>query len=173
MSTDVDKPERSQDDSATLLLGFLDYYRSTVTRKVRGLSEEELRSSRLPSGWSPLQLLKHLVYMERRWLVWGFLAEPLSDPLGDSDDDGHWQVRPEDSAAGLLAALHEGGDRTRAIVRRSTLTDVARVGGRFQDDDVQPPPTLAWTLCYVLQEYARHCGHLDIACELADGSTGE
>jgi hypothetical protein len=25
----------------------------------------------------------------------------------------------------------------------------------------------------VLQEYARHAGHLDIVCEMADGTTGE
>jgi hypothetical protein len=32
---------------------------------------------------------------------------------------------------------------------------------------------LAWILTYVLQEYARHAGHLDIARELIDGTTGE
>lgn len=170
---DVHKPERSQADPAELLLGFLDYYRSAVTRKIQGLDEEELRTSRLPSGWSPLQLLRHLVSMERRWLVWGFLAEPMPDAFGDHDAEGRWQVLPGDTAAGLLAALHEGGDRTRDIAHRSAMTDVAQVGGRFQEGDVQPPPTLAWILCYVVQEYARHCGHLDIACELADGSTGE
>lgn len=87
--------------------GFLDYYRSVIARKIGGLTEAELRTSRLPSGWTPLELLKHLVYMERRWLRWGFLAE------------------------------------------------------------------LAWILVYVLQEYARHAGHLDVARELADGTTGE
>jgi Protein of unknown function (DUF664) len=40
-------------------------------------------------------------------------------------------------------------------------------------DDSRPRPTLAWTLVYVLQEYSRHAGHLDIARELADGATGE
>jgi hypothetical protein len=41
------------------------------------------------------------------------------------------------------------------------------------EDDSRPRPTLAWTLVYVLQEYSRHAGHLDIARELADGATGE
>jgi hypothetical protein len=30
-----------------------------------------------------------------------------------------------------------------------------------------------WIGFHVLQEYARHTGHLDIARELADGATGE
>ena len=34
-------------------------------------------------------------------------------------------------------------------------------------------PTLAWILTYVLQEYARHAGHLDVAREVIDGATGE
>ncbi|MHA6758011.1 mycothiol transferase [Streptacidiphilus sp. PAMC 29251] len=88
------KPDRSQADPAALLLGFLDYYRSAVARKIEGLSEEELRTSRLPSGWSPLQLLNHLVYMERRWLVWGFLAEPIPSPSGTTTSRGAGRSSP-------------------------------------------------------------------------------
>lgn len=173
MDRTAHKPDRSEADPAALLLDFLDYYRSAVDRKIQGLSPAELHTSRLPSDWSPLQLLKHLVYMERRWLVWGFLAKPIPAPHGDENAEGHWQALPEDTAPDLLAALHAGGDRTREIVQRHELTDMARTGGRFQETDAQPAPTLAWILCYVLQEYARHCGHLDVARELADGSTGE
>jgi hypothetical protein len=76
-------------------------------------------ASRLPSGWTPLELLKHLAYMERRWLCWGFRAEQLPDPHGDED------------------------------------------------------PRPLRILTYVLQEYARHAGHLDVAREVIDGTTGE
>ena len=41
---------------------------------------------------------------------------------------------------------------------------------RFGPDD---RPTLNWILFHVLQEYARHAGHLDVARELVDGATGE
>ncbi|HEX6935423.1 MAG TPA: DUF664 domain-containing protein, partial [Actinomycetes bacterium] len=34
-------------------------------------------------------------------------------------------------------------------------------------------PTLIRILFHLLQEYARHVGHLDIARELLDGTTGE
>src|SRR5208282_2180901 len=65
VNTVVHKPDRQLDDPKELLLGFLDYYRSVITRKIEGLTEAELRESRLPSGWTPLELVKHLVYMER------------------------------------------------------------------------------------------------------------
>ncbi len=53
---------------------YLDYFRSVLVEKLQGLVEENLRGSRLPSGWTPLQLVKHLTYVERRWLVWGFFG---------------------------------------------------------------------------------------------------
>jgi hypothetical protein len=154
-----------------LLLGYLDYYRSVIARKLNGLTDAELRSSRLPSGWTPLELLKHLLHMEARWLRWGFVAEHLPEPWADEDESGRWHVGPEETATELLAALHAGGARTRAIAAGAELTDVAAVGGRFADGD--RCPTLAWILFHVLQEYARHAGHLDITRELLDGATGE
>jgi len=62
----------SLSSSKGLPLGYLDYYRLVITRKLEGLTESELRTSRLPSGWTPLELVKHLAYMEQRWLRWGF-----------------------------------------------------------------------------------------------------
>ena len=172
MSAVVHEPDREISDPRKLLLDYLDYYRSVIIRKLDGLAEQELRTSRLPSGWTPLELLKHLVYMEQRWLRWGFAAEQVSAPWGDRGDDGRWRVEPQETVADLVAALSAGGARTSAIVERSGLRDVAAIGGRFGDDDPKPP-TLAWILLHVLQEYARHAGHLDIVRELADGVTGE
>ena len=54
----------------------------------RSPPEEQVRS-RVPSLWTPLQLVHHLAYMEQRWFVWGFLAEQVEDPLGD-EIDGLW-----------------------------------------------------------------------------------
>jgi hypothetical protein len=171
VSEKIHKPGREVSDAKQLLLGYLDYYRSVVESKVEGLPESELRSSRLPSGWTPLELIKHLAHMERRWFCWGFLAEPVPAPLGDEDDSGRWHVDDSETPVELLEALRAGGTRTRAIVEGAHLADRAAVGGRFSEDDRRP--TLAWTLVYVLQEYARHAGHLDAARELFDGVIGE
>src|SRR5580692_3800890 len=109
VSTAVHKPDRRLDDPKEVLLGFLDYYRSVIARKIEGLTDAELRGSRLPSGWTPLELLKHLVYMERRWLRWGFCAEQIPDPRGDEDQAGRWHAGPGDTAADLIAALPAAG----------------------------------------------------------------
>ena len=112
------KPPRELADTIELHLQYLDRYRDIVETKLTGLSETDLRSSRLPSGWSPLDLLKHLVFMERRWLRWGFAAEPVDHPWGDSGDDpdGRWEAGADETLDGLLAKLHEGGAITRRLV---------------------------------------------------------
>ena len=61
--------------------------------------------------------------------------------------------------------------RSRELTAGASLTDVARLGGRFTDAGQAPP--LGRILFHLLQEYARHLGHLDVARELVDGVTGE
>jgi hypothetical protein len=160
----------STPDLRGLLLDYLDSLRGVVAAKLDGLPPADLIGSRVPSGWTPAGLVHHLVNVERRWLEWGFLAVPVEDPWRESSDDGGW-VSPDLDLDGLYALLDEAGARTRQIVEAHQLTDVARVGGRFTDQ--ASAPQLQWILLHLLQEYARHTGHLDIARELVDGTTGE
>ena len=165
-----DEPPRSLEDPRDILLQQLSYYRATLLAKLNGLSPDRLTGSILPSGWSPLGLLKHLVFVERRWMQWGFEAEQVADPWGDHDPDSEgWLVAPEDSVAELTARLAEIAGRTEAVASQSDLTERARLGGRFSSE----PPTLGWILAHLLQEYARHVGHLDVVRELIDGQIGE
>lgn len=157
-------------DVPALFLTYLDYYRETVADRVTGLTDAQARSVRVPSGWTPVELVKHLTFMERRWLVWGFLGEQVPDPWGDQPD-GRWHVDPDETVADLVDSLRRGSTRTRAIVASATLDTPAALGGRFTDEAKRP--TLAAILFHVLQEYARHAGHLDIVRELIDGRTGE
>ncbi len=166
------EPTLDSPEPVAQFVAYLDYYRAAVERKLDGLTDAQLRTSLLPSGWTPLELLIHLVHMERRWFVWGFLGEQVPDPWGDHVDGepaGEWRVPDGVAPAELVAALHAGGERTRQILENHDLADRGAVGGRFMSD----PPTLSWICFHVLQEYARHAGHLDIARELADGATGE
>lgn len=163
------QPGAAAPDESALFLAYLDHFRSEIGRKVADLDESALTTSRLPSGWTPAELVEHLVHMERRWLVWGFLGEEVPTPWGDQGDDGRWTTdRPIQE---LLDALDAAGRRTRAIVMSHSLPATATPGGRFIDD--APLPTLLAILFHVLQEYARHTGHLDVVRELIDGTIGE
>ena len=160
----------STPDLRGLMLDYLDFFRGVVAGKVEGLSDDELRSSVVPSGWTPAGLVNHLVNVERRWLRWGFLAEPVSDPWRDATVDDAWDT-PDATPAELRGLLESAGARSRSIVEAHALTETAVVGGRFADE--ASAPQLQWILLHLIQEYARHAGHLDIARELVDGQTGE
>jgi hypothetical protein len=165
------EPSHTLADPAELLAEFLDFYRSAVLRKLDGLSEADARRSAVPSGWSPLELVVHLTWVERRWLRWGFRAEETPQPWGDDGPDGRWRVPPGATMAEVLAAFAEECERSRRTVAGVPLATRAALGGRFRTE--QEAPTLGWILFHVLQEYARHTGHLDVARELMDGVTGE
>jgi hypothetical protein len=152
-----------------VFLGYLDYFRSVLVSKLEGLSDRELRTSRLPSGWTPLELVKHLTFVEMRWLEWGFEGRAVEQPWGDSRD-GRWYVGPDETLADLLRALRGQAATTRAIVAAHDLSDVGVPGDRWDDAE---PATLERVLFHLVQEYARHVGHLDIVRELLDGTVGE
>jgi hypothetical protein len=173
MVTEVEPPEPSETltDPRELLGGYLDYYRGAVLRKLDGMSEEELRGSRLPSGWTPLALLKHLAGVERRWFRWGFAGEQVDNPRVERGPDGRWHVGPEEPVDEVKALFLDECARSRRIIAAADLEEVARIGGSYGQADSRP--TLIWILFHVLQEYARHAGHLDVVRELADGTVGE
>lgn len=169
MSLPFPEPTDPIDDQREVLLGYLAYFRSVLVDKLGGLDEEALRGSTLPSGWSPLELLNHLVHVERRWLEWGFEGRDVGDPWGDQRD-GRWHVEPGTTLEDLVARLDEQAGRSEAVVRAHDLAERGAPGERW---DGEPPAALGRILLHLLQEYARHVGHLDIVRELADGRTGE
>ena len=169
MSLPFPEPTEPKSSRSEVFLGYLDYFRSVVVDKLQGLTDDELRASRLPSGWTPLALLKHLIHVERRWVVWGFEGTAVAEPWGDSRD-GSWYVHADESLADLVQALHVQADITRSVVQTRELSEVGEPGERWNG---AVPATLERVLLHLMQEYARHVGHLDIVRELVDGKVGE
>jgi len=163
------EPTEPIDTRAGVLLRYLDYFRARAIEKVTALPEQEASRSRLPSGWTPQQLLVHLRHVERRWLVWGFAGEQVADPWGDQRD-GRWQVPAGASTQALVDALAAQGERSREIVAGHRLDEAGQPGPRW---DGAEPATLERVLLHLVQEYARHLGQLDVVAELAGGPTGE
>jgi uncharacterized damage-inducible protein DinB len=154
---------------AEVFLGYLDYFRDTLLRKVGGLDEQERRTSRLPSGWTPLELLKHLRFVELRWIEWGFEGRPVAQPWGDRRGE-RWYVDDAETYDELATRLADQGRHTRAAVASAELDARGRPGPRWAGAE---PATLERVLFHLVQEYARHAGHIDIVAELAGGPIGE
>jgi len=189
VARDASEPPQGGPAGAQRWSDYLDWVRAAIVDAVLALPADAQRTSLVPSGWTPLELLSHVLHMEQRWFVWGFLGEPVEEPWGDwniaepwlSDDsdetrpEARWTV-PEDVTAEQLAArLEQVAARTREILRTTPLETRASMGGRFAADPSRRsrgdllrdrPPSLEWICFHVLAEYARHAGHLDIVVEL-------
>jgi hypothetical protein len=169
MSVPFPEPTAPAGSRAEVFSRYLGFFRDRVVLRLRGLPDDELRGSRLPSGWTPLELLRHLTFDELRWLEWRFEGRDVADPWGDNRDD-RWYVAPEETLDGLLAALAAQAERSGKVIAAHDLDESGAPGDGWGGE---PPATLERVLFHLLQEYARHLGHLDIVSELAGRTTGE
>ncbi len=152
-------------DEKTSLQVSLDRHRDVVLWKLEGLDDAELRRAMLPSGNTLLGLVKHLATWEYAWIcrTFGYPTEPLS--LDQGDDGADVRVSPEESAADILTFY----ERARAAADQViSEVDLDEVGTTMFGDKV----SLRWVVIHILEDTARHAGHVDIMRELIDGTTG-
>ncbi|MFC3687953.1 DinB family protein [Aquipuribacter hungaricus] len=151
-------------DEGTALLGFLQRQRGLVAWKVGGASEAALRSVATPSGLDAHGVVRHLTNVERSWLRDVFDGqEGLAFDWTDDDPDGELHVPDGVMMEQLLEDYAAEAARCDAVVAAHRLDDVSARRGY----------SLRWVLLHLVEETARHLGHLDLLRELADGSTGE
>ncbi|MCZ0987206.1 DinB family protein [Streptomyces diastatochromogenes] len=149
-----------------ILHASLDRHRDAVLWKLDGLDDEQLRRPMTPTGTTLLGLVKHLASVEYGWFVetFGREGEPLwFDPYKDED----MSVSPDETTEQIVAFY----GRARAAADR-TITELSLdASGRpaWRDHTV----SLRWTLVHMIEETARHAGHMDILRELIDGATGD
>lgn len=151
---------------------FLDFYRETILWKVSGMSEDNIRRSVVPSRWSPLGMVKHLAYVERNWFQTRFAGEKdLPVPWTDEDPDADFRVEPDETTEQILQFYRDACKGARSAVVGASLDDLAAEWPADRPPDKRP--NLRWIYVHMIEETARHAGHLDVARELIDGATGD
>jgi hypothetical protein len=93
----------------------------------------------------------------------------VENPWAEERDE-RWYAGPDERVEALLDTWDAGGRHTREVVMSHALDDLGAPSDRWEGD---APPPLERVLLHLVQEFARHAGHLDIVRELADGATGE
>lgn len=157
-------------DERTILMTMLNYVRDTVHTKCAGISQENATRAFLPS--SPLMticgLVSHLRWVEQSWIEVTLLGGPDQGPWTEEDPDREMRIAVDVPIARLLSEYRETCRRLDDLVAGLDLDtpSVRKPSGR---DD---PFTLRWILFHLIEETARHNGHLDLLRELADGVTG-
>jgi uncharacterized damage-inducible protein DinB len=157
-------------DERTMLTTLLDYTRATVHAKCEGLSDDLARRAPLPK--SPLMtisgLVSHVHWVEYSWIQVFFLGEEDHGPWTDEDPDREFRIAVDIPLARLLEDYEAQCARYRALVADTDLSTRAK---RPRRDDGYV--TLGWILHHLIEETARHNGHIDLLREMADGVTGD
>jgi hypothetical protein len=161
-----------EDVEKQALLAFLEAQREIVLAIVAGMAEDALRTPLLPSGWTPLGLVKHLGFAERHWfhrVTTGSVDElPWTGMPGEEEGRKPFTTGlPADVVFGFYRHQCE---RANAIVAATSLSAPPR--GRHPGDPDGEICDLRRIILHMIEETARHAGHLDIARELADNRTG-
>ncbi|MDR7275124.1 putative damage-inducible protein DinB [Catenuloplanes atrovinosus] len=156
------------DDEKAVLWEFLTYQRGVVHDIVAGLSDDALRTVVLPSGWSPLGMVEHLGHAERHWFQDIFTGESAPLPWPEDDAPPLTTPRPPEVVFDFYRAQCRISDE---IIAAAPLT--AAPVGRHHDEPLAAQTTdLRRIMLHLIEETARHAGHLDTARELIDGRTG-
>jgi uncharacterized damage-inducible protein DinB len=160
------RPDESDpSDEVSMLRAWLVHLRGSASLKAEGLTPEQLRWKPAETANSIGGLLVHLGYAERWWVRAIFDGEDMD--LGWTEDrfqrtfvvpDG-WGA---DEVVAFYAAEAAAADAVLDRRRDPTARSLAE----------QRPTTLRWVLTHLVEETARHAGHLDITRELIDGQTG-
>jgi uncharacterized damage-inducible protein DinB len=157
-------------DERAVLTTMLAYVRDTVHVKCAGLSDEQARLA--PLSGSPLtsiaSLVSHLRWVEYYWIRVVLLGEPDQAPITEDDPDAEMRLGLRVPLTRLLAEYRASCDQLTELVAPLDLGTESRGTLSWR----QEPVTLRWVLMHLIEETARHNGHIDILREMADGQTG-
>lgn len=148
-------PPKTGAEERDVLLGFLDYLRSSIVAKAQGVPEPQVRTAGVPSGTNLLGLVKHLTFVERAT----FLGERVTDWPATFD------AAADETVQEVLSAYCD--TINRANERIATHPDLTKALPSRKN-----APSLRWALVHMIEETGRHAGHADILREHIDGATG-
>ncbi|WP_027346996.1 DinB family protein [Hamadaea tsunoensis] len=158
------RPPQAAGERETLT-AMLDFSRATVLQKVAGLTDEQAFAAPVPpSTLTPAGIVKHLTGVERFWFSIDFAGLDLPWPWSEEDPHGGFPIAPGETIEELASAYAAECERSRSSIVDADLDEVAR--GEDQTF------TLRYALVHMIEETARHCGHLDLLRERTDGATG-
>lgn len=151
------------------LISSLRDQRIAVVTKLDGLGDEAARQVLVPSGWSLLDMAHHLYVGEQYW----FRAIARGVEIGFDADDlaGRWAwATPDDLTIGDAVRLYaEEGHRTDAFLSGLPSLDVPPARLPVWEFTHHWAKSVGTILIHLIEETARHAGHVDIVRELLDG----
>jgi uncharacterized damage-inducible protein DinB len=153
--------EATPADDMPMARAWLTHLRESAIYKLSDLDEEQLRWRPSAAANSLGQIVVHLGYAERLWFRAIFAGETM---------DMEWRSRMFDLPDGWAAPQIERFYRDECAATDRVL-DAASTFDAPSAGAVRPT-TLRWVVVHMIEETARHAGHMDLTRELLDGQTG-
>jgi len=165
-SLHVPRPDEAKlVDELTMLRGWLEHLRGGAIYKLEGLDDEQLRWRPTATSNSLGGIVMHLGYAERLWIRLVFAGESM-DRAWTSDRYALTFLVPDEWSVDDVLAFY----RAETGMADAVLDGVA--GIEEPSRAAMRPTNLRWVLTHLLEEVARHLGHMDITRELVDGKIG-
>lgn len=155
-------------DERETLQGALDWYRAVVEHKVEGLSFEQSKEVMTPTGLSLLGVIKHLGWVERGWFREIFAGEEVLPIDSEEDNSPEFAIGRDESIESVLGFYRDEVAHSKRIAGGWSLDSLSARRTRFREH-----VSLRWILVHMLEETARHAGHMDVMREKTDGRTGD
>jgi hypothetical protein len=150
------------------LEGALDWYRAVIEHKVDDLGLDEAKRIMTPTGLSLLGVIRHLGWVERGWFQETFAGEEVGSIDSEEDNSAEFALDPYDTIDSVIGFYRYEVERSKQIAEVSSLDDLSIKTTRFGER-----VSLRWILVHMLEETARHAGHMDVVRETIDGRTGD
>jgi len=154
--------EATPADEMPMARAWLEHLRESCISKLDDLDEAQIRWRPAPTANSLGVILRHLGLAERLWLRLIFAGEEMDttwrEHMFDELPEG-W------TAADVIAFYRAETAAADAVLDDAESFDLPSRGPIRQT-------TLRWAVVHLIEETARHAGHMDITRELIDGRTG-
>lgn len=151
-------------DETSALMESLNSAREHVIGALEGLPEEDLRRPVLPSGWTPLGLVRHLAMdVERFW----FRAAVAGEKVELCSGTQAWEIPAAMPGSAVLECYRDEIAGANAIIEATPIDAMPKWWPAFFEDS--PARPLRKIILHVITETATHAGHLDAVRELIDG----
>ena len=157
-------------DERTALVQRLDRYRAIAAASLADLEWDQASARLLPTTDLTIGgIVKHLAWAEDRWFQGRLLGVPMPPPwdLPGADDPDHAiRLVTGDTVEGIADLYASACARSRSALDRCHSLDQVAVVASFG----RGPVNARWILVHMIDETARHAGHLDLLRDCLRGT---
>ncbi|PYI69419.1 DinB family protein [Arthrobacter livingstonensis] len=150
------------------LEAWLEFYRETLPLKVGGLTAGQLCQPAVPPSTMTIAgIVRHLTDVERYWFSNVAAGSDQPARYRAVDRDADFTAYSEATALADVAAYTEELRQVRRLAAEVADLNAPLAGLRHGQE-----LNLRWVYTHMIEEYARHLGHVDLLRECIDGTTG-